>query len=52
MKYIDAKTQQSLKQGIMEFLGLSSGEMMLMFMSIYEDTEKENIKKKTHGSTL
>lgn len=41
MKYIDTKTQQSLKQGIMEFLGLSSGEMMQMFMSIYEDTEKE-----------
>lgn len=41
MKYIDSETQQSLKQGIMEFLGLSSGEMMQMFMSIYEDTEKE-----------
>lgn len=42
MKYIDTKTQQSLKQGIMEFLGLSSGEMMQMFMSIYEDKEKKN----------
>lgn len=41
MKYIDTKTQQSLKQGIMEFLGLSSGEMVQMFMSIYEGTEKE-----------
>lgn len=41
MKYIDTKTQQSIKQGIMEFLGLSSGEMIQMFMSIYEDTEKE-----------
>lgn len=41
MKYIDAKTQDSLKKGIMELLNLSSGEMIRIFMSIYEDTEKE-----------
>lgn len=41
MKYIDATTQNSLKQGVMELLGLSAGEMIQMFMSIYEDTEKE-----------
>lgn len=41
MKYIDAKTQDALKKGIMEILNLSSGEMIKIFMSIYEDTEKE-----------
>ena len=41
MKYIDAKTQDSLKQGVMEFLNLSVGEMTHIFISIYEDTEKE-----------
>lgn len=41
MKYIDARTQESLKQGIMEFLNLSANEMIQIFMSIYEDTEKE-----------
>mgnify|MGYP000324956218 CR=1 FL=1 len=41
MKYIDARTQNSLKQGIMEFLNLSASEMIQIFMSIYEDTEKE-----------
>ena len=41
MKYIDARTQESLKQGIMEFLNLSASEMIQIFMSIYEDTEKE-----------
>lgn len=41
MKYIDATTQNSLKQGVMDLLGLSAGEMIQMFMSIYEDTEKE-----------
>ena len=41
MKYIDATTQNSLKQGVMELLELSAGEMIQMFMSIYEDTEKE-----------
>lgn len=41
MKYIDATTQNSLKQGVMELLDLSAGEMIQMFMSIYEDTEKE-----------
>ena len=41
MKYIDARTQGSLKQGVMEFLNLSAGEMIQIFMSIYEDTEKE-----------
>jgi len=41
MQYIDATTQNSLKQGIMEFLNLSAGELIQMFMSIYEDTEKE-----------
>ena len=41
MKYIDTRTQESLKQGIMEFLNLSASEMIQIFMSIYEDTEKE-----------
>lgn len=41
MKYIDATTQKSLKQGVMELLNLSAGEMTQMFMSIYEDEEKE-----------
>ena len=41
MNYIDARTQESLKQGIMEFLNLSVSEMIQIFMSIYEDTEKE-----------
>jgi len=41
MKYIDATTHKSLKQGVMELLNLSAGEMTKMFMSIYEDTEKE-----------
>lgn len=41
MKYIDATTQTSLKQGVMELLNLSNREMTQMFMSIYEDTEKE-----------
>ena len=41
MKYIDATTQKSLKQGVMELLNLSASEMTQMFMSIYEDTEKE-----------
>lgn len=41
MKYIDATTQTSLKQGVMELLKLSDSEMTQMFMSIYDDTEKE-----------
>ena len=41
MKYIDARTQNSLKKGIMDFLNLSAGEITQIFMSIYEDTEKE-----------
>ena len=41
MIYIDATTQMSLKQGVMELLDLSDSEMTQMFMSIYEDTERE-----------
>lgn len=41
IKYIDAKTQNLLKQGVMEFLNFSACEMIQIFMSIYEDTEKE-----------
>lgn len=41
MKYIDATTQKSLKQGVMKLLNLSDSEMTQMFVSIYEDTEKE-----------
>lgn len=41
MKYIDARTQDSLKLGVMKFLNLSAGEMTQIFISIYEDTEKE-----------
>lgn len=41
MKYIDARTQTSLEEGVMKFLNISKGEMIQMFVSIYEDTEKE-----------
>ena len=41
MKYIDTRTQDSLKKGIMEYLNLSKGELTQIFMSIYEDTEKD-----------
>lgn len=41
MKYIDARTQGSLKQGIMEFLNLSAGGLIRLFVSAYEDTERE-----------
>lgn len=41
MKYINATTQNSLKQGIMKILDLSVRELIQMFGSIYEDTEKE-----------
>lgn len=41
MKYIDARTQASLKQGVMEFLNLSEDEIENIFESIYSDTEKE-----------
>ena len=41
MKYIDARTQGSLKQGVMEFLNLSAGGLIQLFVSVYEDTERE-----------
>lgn len=41
MKYIDTTTSKSLKQGVMEFLNLSASEINQMFISIYEDVEKE-----------
>lgn len=41
MKYIDTKTQTSLKHGIMDFLNLTECEMEQIFESIYYDTEKE-----------
>lgn len=41
MKYIDTRTNTSLKEGVMNFLNISKGEMIQMFISIYEDTEKE-----------
>jgi hypothetical protein len=41
MKYIDAKTQASLKQGVMRFLNLTQYELNQMFETIWEDTEKE-----------
>lgn len=41
MKYIDATTQNSLKQGVMKLLNISVGKMTQMFVSIYKDTEKE-----------
>ncbi len=41
MKYIDARTQGSLKQGVLQFLNLSAGDLIQLFMSIYEDVEKE-----------
>ena len=41
MKYIDARTQGSLKQGLMESLNLSTGVMIQVFGSVYEDTERE-----------
>ena len=40
MKYIDARTQGSLKQGLIEFLNLSEGEMTQLSGSV-EDTERE-----------
>ena len=44
MKYLDATTQKSLKRGVMELLNLSASEMAQMFVSIYEDTEKEPLE--------
>lgn len=41
MKYIDTKTQTSLKHGVMDFLNLTECEMEQIFESIYYDTEKE-----------
>lgn len=41
MKYIDARTQDSLKQGVMELLNLSLDEMIEIFMSIDDPVEKE-----------
>lgn len=41
MKYINARTQDSLKQGVMEFLNLSKGGLIRLFVSVYEDTERE-----------
>ena len=41
MKYIDARTQDGLKQGVMEFLNLSVGGLIQLFVSVYEDTERE-----------
>lgn len=41
MKYIDARSIDSLKQGVVELLNLSKMEMLEIFMSIYEDKEKE-----------
>ena len=41
MKYIDARSQDTLKQGVIKFLNLSAGEMIKIFMFIYEDMEKE-----------
>ena len=40
MKYIDARTQNSLKLGVMKFLNLSISEIRQIFISIYENTEK------------
>lgn len=41
MKYIDTRTQDYLKQGVMKFLNLTEDEMEQIFKSIYYDTEKE-----------
>lgn len=41
MKCIDARTQDGLKQGVMEFLNLSAGGLIQLFVSVYEDTERE-----------
>lgn len=41
MRYIDTRTADSLKMGVMQLLNLSSSEMNQIFMTIYEDTEKE-----------
>lgn len=40
MKYINARTQESLKSGVIEFLNLSEDKMIQIFMSI-KDTERE-----------
>lgn len=44
MKYIDARTQDSLKQGVMELLNLSMEEMIGIFISIDEDIETEPLE--------
>lgn len=41
MKYIDATTQSSLRQGVTKLLNLSVGDMTRLFISIYEDAERE-----------
>lgn len=41
MKYIDTKTERSLKRGVMELLKLTNNELDNMFESIYYDAEKE-----------
>lgn len=43
-KYIDTRTQESLKQGIMELLNLSLEEMVEIFMSIDAPTGKEPLE--------
>lgn len=43
-KYIDTRTQESLKQGIMELLNLSLEEMVKIFMSIDAPTGKEPLE--------
>lgn len=40
MNYIDASTQGSLKQGIMDFLNLNENELQEIFETIYYEKEK------------
>lgn len=41
MKYIDTRSKESLKQGVMDFLNFTEDEMNKIFHFIYCDNEKE-----------
>ena len=41
MKYIDTRTQDTLKQGVMKFLNLTVAEMKQILETIYFDSQKE-----------
>ena len=41
MNYIDTRTQDTIKQGVMKFLNLTVAEMKQIFETIYFDSQKE-----------